>query len=122
MNPGNSQETYEALKHIGAPAAALLVQALTQTNSAPKDPNFLASYVRQNAFAALEQMGPSAKSQVPELIGLLKHDDKNVRIWATLVLADMGPAAKAAVPALKEESQDTNYAAYAKEALRRIGP
>jgi RNA polymerase sigma factor (sigma-70 family) len=120
LNKANTPETYGALRHIGAPAAELLVQALTQTNSAPNDPSFRASYVRQNAFAALEQMGSSAKSQVPELIGLLKHNDKDVRIWATLVLAGIGPAAKDAVPALMDESQDANYAAYAKEALRQI--
>jgi HEAT repeat protein len=68
-------------------------------------------------------MGPAAKSQVPELIGLLKYDDQDVRIWATLVLAGMGPAAKAAVPALMDvmdESRDANYVPYAKEALRQI--
>jgi hypothetical protein len=120
MSPADAQETYGALRRIGAPAAVLLVQALTQTNSLPKHPDFSAANVRQNAVAALEQMGPSAKNQVSELIGLLKYDDKDVRIWATLVLADIGPAAKDAVPALMDESQDTNYAAYAKEALRQI--
>jgi RNA polymerase sigma factor (sigma-70 family) len=123
MYPADAVETYGALRHLGAPAAALLVQALTQTNSPPENPGFAASAVRQNAFSALEQMGPAAKSQVPELIGLLKYDDQDVRIWATLVLAGMGPAAKAAVPALMDvmdESRDANYVPYAKEALRQI--
>jgi hypothetical protein len=120
LNQANTVETYGALRHIGAPAAVMLVQALTQTNSPTENPSFSASAVRQNAFAALEQMGPAAKNQIPELIGLLKHDDKDVRIWATLVLAGIGPAAKDAIPALMDESQDANYADYAKEALRQI--
>ena len=120
LSQTNAMETYGAVKVIGAPAAAMLVQALTQTNSPPENPSFPASAVRQNAFAGLEQMGSAAKSQVPELIELLKYDDKDVRIWATLVLAGIGSAAKDAIPALMDESQDINYADYAKEALRQI--
>jgi HEAT repeat protein len=108
------------LRHIGAPAAELLVQALTQTNTPPGHPDFSAADVRQNAFGALEQMSASAKSQVPELIALLKYDDKDVRIWATLVLADIGPDAKSAIPALIAETKDPTYVNYAAEALKEI--
>src|SRR5665213_1555493 len=105
LNPKEAVETFQALRHIGAPAAAPLVQALTLTDSPlrrrftrlrsklPTSLNRLlprqrldAPDARQNAFSALEQMGPAAKSQVPELIALLHHGDKQVRIYATLVL------------------------------------
>jgi RNA polymerase sigma factor (sigma-70 family) len=120
LNESNSKETYGTLRSIGAPAAAILVKALTQTNSPPENPSYDASAVRQNAFAALEQMGPTAKSQVPELIELLKCDDRDVRIRATLVLAGIGPSAQAATPALMIELQDDNLTDYAKEALKQI--
>jgi hypothetical protein len=139
LNPNEDVETFQALRHIGAPAAAPLVQALTLTDSPlrhyytglrsklPASLNRLLPHqrldspnARNNAFAALEQMGPAAKSQVPELIGLLNHADKQVRIYATLVFADIGPDAKAAVPALLDESRDSALAAYATSALRSI--
>jgi RNA polymerase sigma factor (sigma-70 family) len=133
----SAQETFAAVRYFGPSAAAPLVQALTLTNSPPGLPFSNSEDFHQNVFGALENLGPAAKSQVPELIQLLQHPDMKVRVFATLVLADIGPEAKAAIPALLEESHDltngitqpdfhsrpvfTPLAPYAQEALRRIG-
>ena len=57
---------------------------------------------RISAADALGQIGPEAKSAVPDLIEVLKDDDGHVRESATVALGKIGPEAKAAVPYLIE--------------------
>jgi len=133
------EETFEAFRKIGPPAAAPLVRAMALTDpplrnyyiglrsKLPASLNALlprqrlnAPEARNNAFSGLCQMGRIAKDQVPELAGLLKHRDKQVRIYAALTLAGIGPDANAAIPALLEACQDPELSSYASEALRQI--
>ena len=106
--------TYKALRALGPSVAPPLIQAMANTNN---------SYdLRQNSFAALEQINKLASNQVPQLMQLSKYSDRQGRIDAILVLADIGPYAKQAIPFLMEESttSDTNFLPYLSEALKQI--
>ena len=130
-----------ALKAIGPRSAPPLVHALATTDSPIKRyytglrsklPAFLNALLPQqrlpapdalnNAFSALCFTGAAGKAQVPELIKLLRHNDKKVRICATLVLAGIGPDAQPAIPSLQEAAADADLSAYVAEAMRRIKP
>jgi hypothetical protein len=132
-------ETFAALRSIGPPAAKLLVPAMVLTDSPlrryytgvrsklPASLNAVLPHqrldapgARNNAFSALCQMGRKANGQVPELVKLLKHRDKQVRIYGVLVLACIGPEAMAAKPALLEVSRDAELSPYVAEALRQL--
>ncbi len=54
----------------------------------------------------LGDMGPAAKSSVPELIKLLGSDEVHLRESAVLSLGAIGPGAKAALPALRKMKND----------------
>lgn len=131
--------TLDALKAIGPPAAPPLVQALTITDSPrrryytglrsklPASLNALlpqqrldAPAARNNAFSALCYTGAAGKEQVPELIQLLRHKDKQVRIYATIVLEGVGSDAQSAIPSLQEAAADPDLSPYVTEAMRRI--
>lgn len=64
------------------------------------------------------------ESSIPELVRLLSHEDRFVRICAARSLGDMGPKAKDAVPALKEalEDEDETVRRYVSRALEKIEP
>ena len=80
----------------------------------------LAKDARINALCALNHMGREARGQLPELIRLLKHPDKQARINATLVLAGIGPDARPAIPALLRDAQDPGLSNYVSLTLSRI--
>ncbi len=132
-------KTLKALKTIGAPAAGPLVDELAHTDSTfrryytglrsllPATINAVlprqkmdAPNVRNNAFSALCRIQSDAREQVPELIQLLSHGDKVVRVYATLVLGLIGPDSKPAVPFLEGIAHDPGLSNYVSEALRQI--
>jgi HEAT repeat protein len=101
-----------ALGNIG-PAAAPALGEIVQH----QDRN-----VRHQAFWALEQLGPNARTAVPALIEALKNGKDEVRWYAALALARIGPEARSAVPALIEALKDKEKEVriYAAQALRTI--
>ncbi len=77
---------------------------------------------RNNAYSGLCYMGSAAREQVPQLAKLLKHRDKQVRVYAIMLLGGFGTDAKAATPALLEASRDPDpeVSGHAVEALRPV--
>lgn len=71
------------------------------------------------AGVTLAHIGPAS---IPELITLLTHQDRYVRMTAANALREIGPRAKDAVPALNEASKDDDEAVHraASSALDRI--
>ena len=69
---------------------------------------------------ALAQIGPAS---IPELIKLLAHEDRHVRMTAANALKEIGPRAKDAVPALNQASNDEDESVRrsVRAALARIG-
>ncbi len=135
-----AEETLKALKALAPRSAPVFVRCMVVTDTPfrgyyaglrsklPASLNALlprqrlkAPEARNNAFSALCYMGPAAKAQVPALMRLLKHPDKEVRVHAVLVLACIGTDAKEAIPMLQEAALDPNLSGFAAEALRRIG-
>jgi len=55
-----------------------------------------------NSVHAVERMGNRAKETVPDLLPLLKHEDREIRIMAARALSKMGPTAKPAVPVMAQ--------------------
>jgi hypothetical protein len=81
------------------------------------------SSVRGWAAQAVGDIGESAASAVPALIGLL-HGDEGSRNSACIALGNIGPAAKAALPALHRALHDSSpyvqkFAARAIEKIER---
>ena len=78
--------------------------------------------LRGGSIAALGQMGPEAKTAVPDLIEMLKDQYEDIRQLAVDALAQIGPDAKAAVPALRALSNDPDSQVRQKsaQALQRI--
>jgi hypothetical protein len=56
--------------------------------------------IRDRAFHILEEMGPDARTAMPELIRLVKSLDTETRLQAIQILGFIGPPAESAVPAL----------------------
>ena len=132
-------KTLKALKTIGAPAAGPLVDELAYNDSTfrryytglrswlpaavkavlPRQ-KMDAPNVRNNAFSALCYIQSDAREQVPELIQLLSHGDKEVRVYATLVLGLIGPDSKPAVPFLEGIANDPGLSNYVSEASDRL--
>jgi len=132
-------ETYQALREIGSPAAEALVQSLAATDSPlrrhyrglrsllpaslnsvlPRE-RLAAADARNNAFSGLCQMGSTARWQTSALTELLGHGDKQVRVYAILVLASIGADAKTAEPALVQAGRDPELSSYVREALSQI--
>jgi HEAT repeat protein len=81
------------------------------------------SFVIGVATSAAERMSVRGKDAVPDLLPLLEHKDREVRIGAAHALSNMGPSAKTAVPAmaklLKSSSRERFQIA---TALARFGP
>src|SRR5271154_3575001 len=62
--------------------------------------------VRRNAADQLGELGPEAKSVIPELIKALDDKDFFVRRFAAKALGQIGPDAKEALPALGKLAKD----------------
>jgi HEAT repeat protein len=73
------------------------------------------------AFAMVAMSGESFPAAIPDLILLLKDEDKNVRIGAVATLGNMGESAKAAVPNLILLLQDRELCWRAIDALGNMG-
>ena len=71
------------------------------------------------AGVTLAQIGPAS---IPELVTLLKHQDRYVRMTAASALREIGPRAKDAVPALNDalNDQDESVRRSVRVALDRI--
>ena len=78
----------EALGRIGAPAVPALVKRLGDR------------HLRTLIASILAEIGPDAKSAIPELLKMARDKDRAARIEAVLALAAMGSAARSAVPEL----------------------
>jgi hypothetical protein len=61
---------------------------------------------RQDAFDALDRMGPENREAVPELVQALQSGNSLVRAAAARALGRIGPAAREAIPALEEAAQN----------------
>jgi len=88
----------DAIRHIGADALPILLKWANTTNAAgPKEP-FVAGYdLGRIGFSVL---GPTAKSAVPVLTGMLRNEDFNIRGCALLDLGNIGTNAAEALPAV----------------------
>lgn len=103
-----------------APAAALLVQAMT-------DRADVHGFLREAAIAALGQLGPGAAEASADLakIVLDKSQTPKARIAATQALGRVGAPADLVVTTLRQAMQDapnTMIAREAVEGLARLGP
>jgi HEAT repeat protein len=108
----------EALAQFGAeaqPAAIALVRAIGDANEE----------VREQATAALEELGPPRVDDLPALLPLLKADKPDVAFWAATLIGRLGSAAVSAVPALAAILNGTQAVAVRQRvawALGQIGP
>ena len=81
--------------------------------------------VRQNAAAALAQLGPEARDAVPALTSALRDPEWAVRRQAALTLGKIGPEARSALPALTKLGQGDPHGlvrSAAREALKQLRP
>ena len=80
--------------------------------------------LRRAAAKELGELGPEAKSAVPDLMRALRDKDLFVRRFSAEALGKIGPDAKAAVPALATALNDEKkeVADAAIDALVKIGP
>jgi HEAT repeat protein len=76
------------------------------------------------ALAEIATLGPKAASAVPQVIPLLKDEDRIVRRTAAYALGSIGPDASAALPELKEmlNTTDREQMTVVANALRSIEP
>ena len=98
-----------------APAAALLVKACGDADD----------LVREQAVAALEELGPPPAAVIADLIPLVAATDPLSAYWAITLLGRSGQAAAAAVAALTEPlgaAAPPEVAQRAAWALGKIGP
>jgi len=103
---------FEKLLEIGEPAVPTLLELLGSDNPS----------ISGDALNALTQLGPRARSAVPELVRMLQSDRQN-RGQAAWVLGRIGPDAASAVPALTAALRDPDHARResAAQALGQIG-
>src|SRR5262249_48219681 len=77
--------------------------------------------VRKKAAESLGDLGPAAKSAVPDLVKAMKDTDPTVS-WAAIdALGQIGPDAAAAVPALIEALKEASTRGAAVDALGQLG-
>lgn len=122
-DPAYGSEAAKALGTIGPqakPAIPVLVEAIKReqgkrSGTGSDTPSTL-SWL---AGKALTNIGPAS---IPELMNLLKHEDKYVRMTAINALGNMGPQAMEAVPVLKDALNDEEELVrqWARVALERI--
>jgi HEAT repeat protein len=90
----------QGLGAIGPDGVPPLLEALKSKND----------WVHNNAFAALQQMGPQARPGIPALIEVLKANDANLRAQASQVLVSIGAeAVPALVTAIKDKDNDQAF-------------
>ncbi|MFM9057955.1 MAG: HEAT repeat domain-containing protein [Planctomycetaceae bacterium] len=112
------REAAERLARLGesaAPAAAALVRACGDADE----------QVREQAVAALEDLGPPPPAATGQLGDLVAHRDPLVAYWATTLLGRAGEDAATAVPVLVgclESTVDLAVRQRAAWALGKIGP
>lgn len=75
------------------------------------------------AAVAIGAAGPKAKDAVPDLIAIVRKDDKQTRNFAISALRDIGPAAKTALPVLVQmlDHKDFHTQYWACRALGALG-
>jgi HEAT repeat protein len=98
-----------------APAAVPLVNACGDADD----------QVREQAVAALEELGPPPPDAIPDLVRLVAAADALTAYWAITLLGRSGQAAAAAVAALTERlgaAAPSEVAQRAAWALGKIGP
>jgi HEAT repeat protein/S1-C subfamily serine protease len=78
--------------------------------------------VRQAAAEALSACGPLSAADVPALVGLLKHQDAEVRVQALKALGKMGRDGKAALPNVLEACKGTADLGTRRAAVEALGP
>lgn len=105
-----SDAAADALREIGRPAAARLMELLNDPRPS----------VRRSAVAALGGMGPTAKAALPALVELLRSDDSSLREAAFTALGQLGSAAEPALPALQEIARDFRDRLWQEKALEAI--
>lgn len=64
--------------------------------------------VRNWCVAALEEVGPPARSHLAELTAMAQAADSDVAFWAVTMLGRAGADAQAAIPVLLERLEDRN--------------
>lgn len=118
--PPERENALKALAELGTdarPAAGDIAIVLTNKMQVES--------VRVAAAAALGEIGPAARDQVPALIQAIQKDDfHGVKAAAAKSLGQMGVAANSALPALREllKSQDEGVAPAARKAIKLIDP
>jgi HEAT repeat protein len=103
------------MAEAAAPAAAQLVRACGDADE----------QVREQAVAALEDLGPPPAEAIGQLINLVAHGDPLVGYWATTLLGRAGEDAVSAVPALAgclASPADLSVKQRAAWAIGKIGP
>lgn len=101
LDTGHSQvdsSAAAALGKIGPAAISALLEVFRESSSTYRSVHSYSSSAKLNAFKALDEIGPKAKTALPVLIEALKN--KGTRDQAAMMLIRLGPAAKDAVPAL----------------------
>ena len=99
FSDSNQREaTIKALKKLGKPAAAVLVDIIDEPKTSLK--------IRLAAIAALGEMGSDAETAVPTLAKLLRDGRREVRLKAVDALSSLGSSAKAALPELTAALKD----------------
>ncbi len=123
VDPAYGSQAAQALGAIGPeakPAIPALVEAIKReqgkrSGTGSDTPSILS----WQAGRALTKIGPAS---IPQLLILLEHDDRYVRMTAVNALGNLGPQAKDAVPALNEalNDEDELVRQWAHVALERI--
>lgn len=112
---GAAAESLARMGEDAAPAAAPLVRACGDA----------VEQVRDQAVAALEDLGPPPAKAIGDLIALVSYGDPLVAYWATTLLGRAGGDAASAAPALAEylaSPADLAVRQRAAWALGKIGP
>jgi len=90
----------DAIHQIGAEAVPILLKWANTTNAIGRKEPFVTGYdLGRIGFSVL---GPTAKSAVPALTGMLTNEDFNIRGCALLDLGEVGTNAADALPAIIE--------------------
>jgi len=108
-------ERLAQMAEAAAPAAAQLVRACGDADE----------QVREQAVAALEDLGPPTTEAIGQIIQLVAHADPLVAYWATTLLGRAGEDAASATPALAgclTSPADLSVKQRAAWALGKIGP
>ncbi|MGE5190923.1 MAG: HEAT repeat domain-containing protein, partial [Deltaproteobacteria bacterium] len=113
---GCRRDCGEALRKIGKPAVAALIEAIGRCRGgAPLDA----------VLETLQDVDPEAQPAIPALVALLTRDvlEPDARVQAIRTLASIGPREESAIPAFlgEFESTDAEVRAVAAAALGKTG-